>query len=83
MSPAANVVSLAGACVACRCFISPLLMTKYKSVPLLPFLLAFLTHAYIGLLHGLYFVNHYQYKDEWLYKPNFCIGKDSISSVAC
>ncbi|XP_050715700.1 3-oxo-5-alpha-steroid 4-dehydrogenase 2-like [Eriocheir sinensis] len=58
-----------------RCFISPFLMTKHRPVPLLPFLLAFLTHAYIGLLHGLYFVNHYHYKDEvWLFKPNFCIG---------
>ncbi|XP_045116643.1 3-oxo-5-alpha-steroid 4-dehydrogenase 1-like [Portunus trituberculatus] len=58
-----------------RCFISPLLMASQKPTRFLPFLLAFLTQIYNGILHGVYFVNYYRYNDEeWFYKPNFYIG---------
>uniref|UniRef100_A0A0P4WEX3 3-oxo-5-alpha-steroid 4-dehydrogenase C-terminal domain-containing protein n=1 Tax=Scylla olivacea TaxID=85551 RepID=A0A0P4WEX3_SCYOL len=50
-------------------------MTSQKPTRFLPFLLAFLTHTYNGILHGIYFVNYYRYNDEeWFYKPNFYIG---------
>lgn len=59
-----------------RSFIFPLLMKSRKPTPFLPFFFAFLTCLYNGILHGLYFVNFYHYKNEvWLYRPNFYIGK--------
>ncbi|KAK4326421.1 hypothetical protein Pmani_003074 [Petrolisthes manimaculis] len=58
-----------------RSFIFPLLMKSSKPTPFLPFFCAFLTCLYNGVLHGLYFVNFYHYKDDvWLYKPYFYIG---------
>ncbi|XP_027232427.1 3-oxo-5-alpha-steroid 4-dehydrogenase 1 [Penaeus vannamei] len=58
-----------------RSFIFPLLMKSRKPTPFLPFFFAFLTCLYNGILHGLYFVNFYHYKNEvWLYRPNFYIG---------
>ncbi|XP_045616292.1 3-oxo-5-alpha-steroid 4-dehydrogenase 1 [Procambarus clarkii] len=58
-----------------RSFIFPLLMKSSKPTPFLPFFFAFLTCLYNGILHGLYFVNFYHYKNEdWLYCPNFYMG---------
>ncbi|XP_042239814.1 3-oxo-5-alpha-steroid 4-dehydrogenase 1-like isoform X2 [Homarus americanus] len=58
-----------------RSFIYPFLMKSNKPTPFLPFLFAFLTCLYNGILHGLYFVNYYHYSDEeWVYRPSFYVG---------
>uniref|UniRef100_A0A2P2HWW1 3-oxo-5alpha-steroid 4-dehydrogenase (NADP(+)) n=2 Tax=Hirondellea gigas TaxID=1518452 RepID=A0A2P2HWW1_9CRUS len=58
-----------------RSFIFPFLIKSKQSVPLLPFLLAFLTCLYNGILHGVYFANFKKYDDSvWLWKPYFWTG---------
>ncbi|XP_076065394.1 3-oxo-5-alpha-steroid 4-dehydrogenase 1-like isoform X2 [Oratosquilla oratoria] len=58
-----------------RSFIYPCLMKSSSPTPFGPFLFAFLTCLYNGVLHGMYFVNYQAYDDkEWLWKPTFWIG---------
>ncbi|XP_068239168.1 3-oxo-5-alpha-steroid 4-dehydrogenase 1-like [Palaemon carinicauda] len=58
-----------------RSCIFGILMRGSKPTPFVPFLFAFLTSVYNGILHGQYFTNYYQYNDgTWLMLPNFWIG---------
>lgn len=58
-----------------RTFIFPAFIKSKNSTPFLPFISAFVTCLYNGILHGIYFIYIYEYEDHvWFYKPNFYIG---------
>ncbi|MCL4150983.1 UNVERIFIED_CONTAM: hypothetical protein GTU68_028132 [Idotea baltica] len=58
-----------------RSLIYPVLMKSKEPTPFLPFVAAFLTCLYNGILHGFYFVSYQSYSDsDWLMKPYFWLG---------